>query len=103
MSGLTLGLHRIGVRLETRVTPRASRNAIEGVRDGRLLVKVTAPPVDSAANAAVIEVVSKALGLPKRDVAIVAGDQSRLKSLAVSGMTADEVRRRLSVILGHSV
>lgn len=103
MSELTLGAHRSGVRLETRVTPRASRNAIEGVRDGCLVVKVTAPPVDSAANAAVVGMVSKALGLPKRDVAIVAGDQTRLKSLALSGITADEVRKRLSAILGYSV
>lgn len=98
-----MGIHRLGVRLEAKVTPRASLNTIDGVRDGRLIVKVTAPPVDSAANAAVVEVVSKALGLAKRDVAIVAGDQSRSKSLALSGITAEEVRRRLSVILGHSV
>lgn len=103
MSGLALGVHRLGVRLETRVTPRASRNAIEGVRDGRLVVKVTAPPVDSAANAAVVEIVSKAVDVPKRDVTIVAGDQSRSKSLVLSGISAEEVRRRLSVILGHPV
>jgi len=103
MSNLTIGSHRLGVRLETRVTPRASRNAIEGVRDGRLLVKVTASPVDEAANIAVMETVGKALGLPRRDIAIVAGDHSRMKSLAVTGITADEVRQRLSAILGHSV
>ena len=98
-----MGIHRLGVRLEAKVTPRASQNAIEGVRDGRLIVKVTAPPVDSAANAAVVEIVSKAMGLPKRDVAIVAGDQSRSKSLALAGIAVDEVRRRLSAILGHPV
>ena len=98
-----LGTHRLGIRLETTVTPRASHNAIEGVRNGRLHVKVTAPPVDNAANASVIEIIAKALGLPKRGVAIVAGEQSRSKSLALSGITTDEVRRRLSVILGHSV
>lgn len=98
-----LGSHRLGVRLEARVTPRASRNGIDGVRDGRLVVKVTAPPVDDAANAAVVETVSKALNLPKRDVTIVAGEHSRLKSVALSGITAEEVRSRLSGILGHSV
>jgi uncharacterized protein (TIGR00251 family) len=103
MNGLTLGTHRLGVRLEVRATPRASRNAIDGVRDGRLVVKVTAPPVDSAANVAVIDTVSRALGLAKRDVTIVAGEQSRSKSLALSGITAESVRSRLSVILGHSV
>ena len=103
MSALTLGTHRLGVRIETRVTPRASRNAIEGIRDGRLLVRVAASPVDEAANAAVVETVSKALDLPKRDITIVAGDHSRIKALALSGVSADEVRQRLSAILGQSV
>jgi uncharacterized protein YggU (UPF0235/DUF167 family) len=103
MSALALSTHRLGVRLETRVTPRASRNAIEGIRDGRLLVRVTASPVDEAANTAVVETVSKALDLPKRDITIVAGDHSRMKSLALSGVSADEVRQRLSAILGHPV
>ena len=103
MSALALGTHKLGVRIETRVTPRASKSGIEGIRDGRLVVKVTASPVDEAANIAVIETVSKALNLPKRDVTIVAGDHSRLKSLAVSGVSLDEVRQRLSAILGHSV
>jgi len=103
MSALALSTHRLGVRIETRVTPRASRNAIEGIRDGRLLVRVTASPVGEAANAAVVETLSKALNLPKRDITIVAGDHSRMKSLALSGITADQVRRRLSDILDQSV
>ena len=103
MSELALGTHRLGVRLETRVTPRASRNAIDGIRDGRLLVRVTASPVDEAANLAVVETVGKALNVPRRNIAIVAGDHSRMKSLALSGLTAEEVRDRLSAILGHSL
>jgi uncharacterized protein (TIGR00251 family) len=103
MSALTLGTHRLGVRVETRVTPRASRNAIEGIREGRLLVRVTASPVDEAANAAVVDIVSRAMDLPRRDITIVAGEHSRLKSLALSGVSADDVRQRLSAILGHSV
>lgn len=103
MSDLALGAHRLGVRLETRVTARASRNGIAGVRDGRLIVSVTAAPVDHAANRAVIAVVADALHLPKRSVAIVAGEQSRSKSLAINGLTDMEVRQRLSGILGQSV
>jgi uncharacterized protein len=103
MTGLVLGTHSLGVRIEMRVIPRASKNAIEGIRGGRLLVTVTAPPVDRAANAAIVEVVSKAMGLPKRDVTIVAGDRSRNKSIVLSGLTATEVGRRLSVILEPSV
>ena len=103
MNALTLGRHRLGVRIEARVTPRASKNAIEGIREGRILVRVTASPVDEAANQAVIEIVSKALGLPRRDVSIVAGDHSRMKSLAVSGVSESDVRQRLSAILGRPV
>jgi uncharacterized protein (TIGR00251 family) len=103
MSALVLGRHGTAVRMETRVTPRASRNAIDGVRDGHLLIKVTAAPVDDAANRAVVNTVSEALRVPKRDVAIIAGERSRLKSVAISGMTADELRQHLSAILGHSV
>ena len=103
MSGLALAPHREGVRLAVRVTPRSSRNGIDGEREGRLVVRVTAPPVDDAANIAVIEIVSEALNLPRRHVAIVSGARSRSKTLALSGITPGEVRQRLSVILGHPV
>lgn len=103
MIDLPLGTHRLGVRIETRVTPRASRNRIDGVRDGRLVIKVTSPPVDHAANDAVINVLAAALDVPKRALTIVAGGQSRSKSIVVAGLSASEIRRRLSVILstGH--
>ncbi len=99
MIDLPLGTHRLGVRIETRVTPRASRNAIDGLREGRLVIKVTSPPVDDAANASVIELLAEALHVPRRALTIVAGGQSRLKSLAVAGLSEAEIRRRLSDIL----
>lgn len=102
MIDLPLGTHRLGVRIETRVTPRASRNAIDGVREGRLVIKVTSPPVDHAANAAAIELLAGALHVPKRSLTIVAGEQSRLKSFAVAALSEAEIRRRLSVILSPS-
>lgn len=95
MTALPLGSHKLGVRLETRVAPRASRNRIGGVRDGRLLVAVTAPPVDHEANVAVVALVADALGVPKRDIHIVAGTQSRSKSLVVTGLTATELQSRI--------
>jgi uncharacterized protein (TIGR00251 family) len=101
MTGLTLGTHRLGVRIEIRVSPRASRNGIDGVRDGRLVVRVTAPPVDHAANDAVIDVIAEALHLPKRAITIVAGAQSRSKSIAIAGVTDAAIRRDLSAILGQ--
>lgn len=77
------------------MTPRASRTALAGWRDGVLLVKVTAPPVDSAANAAVIVLLADTLGIPKRDVQIVRGETSRLKHVRVAGLTLAQVQATL--------
>ena len=60
-----------------------------------LLIKVTAPPVDSAANDAVIELLASALDIPKRDITIVRGESSRTKQVAIAGLTEDDVRARL--------
>jgi hypothetical protein len=85
-----------GVRLAVRVIPRASRSAVAGVRAGRLLVRVTAPPVDGAANAAVLEVIAEAVGVPRRAVSILAGETHREKTVVIVGVTETEVRRRLT-------
>lgn len=89
-----------GIRIDLRVTPRASRNVIDGVRDGRLVVKVTAPPVDAAANDAVIALLAGALEVPRRHIAIVIGASGRSKTVEVTGVSADAIRARLSDILG---
>ena len=67
--------------MEVRVTPRATRNIVDGIRDGRVRVRVTAPPADGAANSAVIAVVADALDVPKRAVPVVAGVTARYKVL----------------------
>ena len=65
-----------------RIVPRASRSEIVGwTHEGALKVRVTAPPVDQKANQALIKLLSKALGVAKGDVAIVAGRESRNKRL----------------------
>jgi uncharacterized protein (TIGR00251 family) len=86
-----------GVRLELRVMPRAPRTAIDGVRDGRLVVRVTAPPVDDAANDAVIEALSRALDVPRRAVRIVGGATARNKTIEIAGLTEAQLRARLMV------
>ena len=88
-----------GVRIDLRVSPRASKNAIAGVRENALVVRVTAPPVDGAANDAVVHVLSKALDVPKRDVTIVRGETGRSKIAAIAGVSASTIRARLSAIL----
>ena len=69
---------------------------IAGWRDGTLLVKVTAPPVDSAANAAVIALLSSVLGIPKRDITIVRGETSRVKQVEIASLTLEDIRARLT-------
>lgn len=86
-----------GVRFAVRVQPRSSRECVDGVHGDALRVRVNAPPVDGAANEAVVEVLAKALGVAKRAVTIVGGAASRNKVVEVSGIGAPEVRARLGV------
>jgi len=83
------------VLLSVRVQPRSRQNAIMGIREQFLLVKVNAPPVDGAANDAVIAVLAKALHLPKSTFSVEQGVKSREKSVKVEHVTADDVLRLL--------
>ena len=80
------------VRFTVRVQPRASRSAIEGVHDDALRVRLSAPPVDGAANEALVELLAKALGVAKRNVRVVAGAASRSKVIEVEGVASERVR-----------
>ena len=73
------------------VQPRSSRSGVDGVHGDALRVRVNAPPVDGAANEAVVEVLAKALGVPRRAISIVAGHASRSKVVEVSGVDATRV------------
>ena len=79
------------VTFEVLVQPRASRARIGPRHDGRIKIAVTAPPVDGEANAAVIDVVAKALGVPRGAVEVIAGATSRRKTLRVTGATAAQI------------
>ena len=83
-------------RVEVRVVPRSPRTAIDGIRDGRVVVRVNAPPVDGAANDAVIAALAEALDVPRRDIRIAAGATSRNKSLEIAGLSREEIARRLA-------
>ncbi len=85
----------ISGRITVRLTPRAAREEIAGERDGALLVRVTAPPVDGAANEALVRLVAKTVGVPKSAVRIVSGETSRTKILEVTGMDSEVLRTRL--------
>jgi uncharacterized protein (TIGR00251 family) len=71
------------MRLKVRVIPRAKRAVVEAASDGGLRVRVTQPPEDGRANAAVIELVAQHFGVPKRAVTIVRGTTSRQKVVEI--------------------
>ena len=77
----------IGVKLH----PKSSRNQIVGREGDVIKVKVTSPPVDGKANKALIELLSKKLGIPKRKIGIITGKRSRLKSVYIRGLSLKEI------------
>jgi uncharacterized protein len=81
-----------GVEFDVRVIPRARKTAVGGERDGALVVRIAAPPVDGAANDALIEFLSSQLRVPRRAITIVSGERGRQKRIAIAGVTADAIR-----------
>jgi uncharacterized protein (TIGR00251 family) len=82
--------------LRVRLTPRADRDAVTGVRDGVVHVRVSAPPVDGKANAALCKLLAKRLGVPRSRVEIVRGESARDKTVRVVGLDDAEAHERLS-------
>jgi uncharacterized protein YggU (UPF0235/DUF167 family) len=68
-----------------RVTPRAARDLFAAGTDEHFAARLAAPPVEGAANAALVPLVARTFGVPKRAVTLMAGDTARLKRLAVAG------------------
>jgi len=81
-----------GVELDVRVIPRSKKTTIDGERDGALLVRLAAPPVDGAANDALIRYFSDAFRIPRHAVRIVSGERGRRKRVALEGVAAHSVR-----------
>ena len=84
-------------RIAVRVQPRSSTNEIAGERDGALIVRVTAPPVEGKANDAVRKLLAKRLGIAPGRVTVVRGASGRDKLVEIDGMDAGAVRRALSL------
>jgi uncharacterized protein len=83
--------------LHIRVVPRARRTEISGRRGGAIVVRLAAPPVDGAANEALIAFLSERLGIPQRRIVIARGATARDKTIAVDGLAPGEIARRLGV------
>ena len=97
---LTIRDARGGVHVDIRAQPKASRQGIRGLVGDRLKVAVTAAPADGKANAAIVKVVAKALGVRPSAVEITAGHASRDKTLRIAGLSREAARRRLAEALG---
>ena len=89
---MNLRQHDGAVTFDVLVQPRASRAKIGPIHDDRLKLAVTSPPVDGEANAAVIELLAKHLGVAKGTVEVIAGQSSRRKTIRIAGVTAAAIQ-----------
>ena len=87
--------HVTSGRIKVYVQPRASKSEVVGMHGEAVRIRLTAPPVDDAANDALIAFVAERLGIAKRCVRIVAGRSSRQKLIEIAEVTADSAVSRL--------
>lgn len=95
--------HPSGISFKIRVQPKSSRNHIVGTQADALKLKITAPPVDGAANKACIELLAKALDLPKSCLEIASGQAGRNKRIRIQcgPAAAARIRQRLQGLCGE--
>lgn len=84
-----------GVRIAVHVQPRAAATAVAGLHGDAIKLRIAAPPVDGAANEAIVAFVAETLGVPRRAVAITAGAAGRRKTVTVAGVTVAQASRLL--------
>ena len=94
---MAVGRRPGALRFEVRAKPRASRSSVEGLREGALLASLAAPPVDGAANEALVVLLADVLRLRRSDVELVLGAGSRHKVVEVRGLELEELGRRLAL------
>ena len=85
-----------GVVLRVQVQPRASRDEVVGPHGDGLKIRITAAPVAGAANKHLLKFLAKKLRVSKSQMSIASGATSKAKSIAIEGITAEEVRQRLT-------
>ncbi len=84
-------------KLTVKAQPRAKLNQVIGFEGDVLKLRVTAPPVEGKANQAITELLAETLRIPKKAVILVHGEKSKLKAFRIDGLSAEEVKSRLSV------
>jgi len=97
-AGLNIRETTLGLEVRLHVLPRAKNCEISGVHNGALKVKVTAPPVDDAANRTIIKFLSSLFGISKSSLTILTGLRCRDKLLRIEGLSACDFRRILDTM-----
>lgn len=80
-----------------RVMPRSSREEVAGLSEGDVRIRLTAPAIENRANEALVRFLSQALGVPRRQVELLAGERGRRKVVRIHGMSKEEIFRRLGL------
>ena len=100
MSPLKFTNAKHGAAITVKVMPRAKKTELAGLMDdGTLKIRLAAPPVDGAANKALIEFLAQTLGIPKSQIDIIAGETSERKLLSLVGISADEVDALIGALI----
>ena len=85
-----------GTRIHVRVQPRASRTEIAGLHGDAVRIRLAAPPIDGAANDALLRFLAEALDVRRATIELVAGQTSRAKTILFHNLTPEEVANRLA-------
>ncbi len=86
-----------GVRIRLRIQPRASRTEVVGLHGNEIRIRLSAPPVDGAANEALLRFLSDQLSVPRSAVRLISGESGRSKVVTISGVDVDEVAIKLGL------
>lgn len=90
-----------GATFSVHVQPRASRNEICGLHGDAIKIRLTSPPVEGEANRLCIEYLARLFGVPKSSMAIIAGEKSRQKTIRVSGIDPESIRKILAGLISR--
>ncbi|MGC8786539.1 MAG: DUF167 domain-containing protein [Anaerolineae bacterium] len=88
-----------GITLAVHVVPRAAKNEIVGIHGNALRIRLNAPPVEGAANAALLAFLAQVLEIPPRQIELISGHTSKHKILAISGLTKGQILQKLTLSL----
>ncbi len=88
-------VNETSARINVKVKPRASRDNVEGWKEGVLVVRLTSPPVDGAANSSLIRLLAKKTGVARSRIRIVSGEKGRSKVLEFEGVDLEDLKERL--------